>query len=133
MPQVAEWAFRARERELLTWFFWRLSHNEAAVSPAHFEEYVRQISKPGALRAGIENYASVWQDSEDNKALAQASLDCPVLAIGGKTSAGAWMPELFKLVARNVTGPVIPAAGHWLADENPKALSDAMLNFFTAP
>ncbi|MBC8050471.1 MAG: alpha/beta hydrolase, partial [Chitinophagales bacterium] len=99
VPQVAEWAFKGRERELLTWFFWHLSHNEAAVSPAHFEEYVRQISKPGALRAGIEYYAAVWRDAEDNKALAQTPLECPVLAIGGEASAGAWMPELFKPVA----------------------------------
>ncbi|MBC7935525.1 MAG: alpha/beta hydrolase, partial [Rhizobacter sp.] len=28
VPQVAEFAFAGKERQLLTWFFWHLSHNE---------------------------------------------------------------------------------------------------------
>ena len=55
----AEFAFRGRERELLTWFFWHGSFNPTAISPAHMDEYVAQVSKPGALRASIEYYASV--------------------------------------------------------------------------
>ncbi len=35
VPQVAEFAFKGKERELLTWFFWHLSHNESAVSSEH--------------------------------------------------------------------------------------------------
>ena len=50
VPDVAEFAFRGRERELLTWFFWHGSCNPASVSQEHLDEYVDQISKPGALR-----------------------------------------------------------------------------------
>lgn len=36
VPQVAETFMRGRERELLAWFFWHLSNNEAAVSGRTF-------------------------------------------------------------------------------------------------
>ncbi|MBW4642811.1 MAG: alpha/beta hydrolase [Goleter apudmare HA4340-LM2] len=132
VPQVAEFAFRGRERELLTWFFWHLSHNESAVSSTHFEEYVRQISKPGALRAGIEYYANVWQDAEDNKKLAQTPLSMPVLAIGGESSGSHYIAQLFEPVAKNVQTAVVPGAGHWLGDENPQALTAILLEFLTS-
>lgn len=130
VPQIAEWAFRGRERELLGWFFWHLSNDGYAVSTEHFETYVREVSKPGALRAGIEYYAAVWRDAEDNRALAAAPLEMPVLAIGGERSAGPWIEQLFRPVARDVRGAVVPRAGHWLGDENPQALASLLGDFF---
>lgn len=130
VPQIAEFAFRGKERELLTWFFWHLSHNESAVSKDHFEEYVKQISKPGALRAGIEYYASVWEDKKNNEELAMQKLKIPLLAIGGESSSSQYVGLLFQPVAENVTTVVVPNAGHWLGDENPGFLAEQLLRFF---
>jgi pimeloyl-ACP methyl ester carboxylesterase len=130
VPEVAEFAFRGKERELLSWFFWHISGQPEAVSHSHFEQYVRQITKPGALRAGIEYYAAVWQDLEDNREFGQTLLDIPVLAIGGEFSSGAFVEQLFKPVASNVQGVVIPQVGHWLGDENPEFLAKSLQEFF---
>ena len=130
VPDVAEWAFAGKERELLTWFFWHISGNPEAVSNEHFEEYHRQITKPGALRAGIEYYAAVWKDLEDNRKFGEQLLQMPVLALGGEFSSGAFVEQLFKPVASNVTGGIIPQSGHWVGDENPDALSQILLDFF---
>jgi pimeloyl-ACP methyl ester carboxylesterase len=35
-------------------------------------------------------------------------------------------------IANSVSGAVIEDAGHWVSDENPKALSAALLKFFDA-
>jgi pimeloyl-ACP methyl ester carboxylesterase len=131
VPQVAEFAFRGKERELLTWFFWHLSHNESAVSNEHFEEYVKQISKPGALRAGIEYYAAVWIDKANNEVLARNKLKMPLLAVGGESSSSQYVAMLFQPVAENVTPCIIPDAGHWLGDENPVFLAAQLNHFFT--
>lgn len=130
VPDVAEWAFRGRERELLGWFFSHIAMNPGAVTAEDFQLYVRQLERPGALRAGIEYYASVWKDAESNKALADRRLPMPVLGVGGEASAGGWVAEGLKAVADNVEAFVVPGAGHWLGDENPKALADALLRFF---
>lgn len=130
VPQVAAFAFQGKERELLSWFFWHLSHNESAVSPEHFEAYVKQVSKPGALRAGIEYYAAVWEDKLNNEVFAKNKLSIPLLAIGGESSAGEYVALLFQPVAENVIPLVIPKAGHWLGDENPVFLAQKLNEFF---
>ncbi len=130
VPQVAEFAFTGKERELLAWFFWHLSHNESAVSNEHFEEYVKQITKPGALRAGIEYYAAVWVDKVNNEVLAKNKLKIPLLAVGGESSSSQYVAILFQPVAENITPCIIPEAGHWLGDENPVFLAEQLNHFF---
>lgn len=133
VPDVAEFAFRGRERELLTWFFWHGSCNPAAISAAHLQAYVDQVAKPGALRAGIEYYAAVWRDLEINKENMQRKLTMPVIGIGGRYNMGPAAAAMLAPVAESVTGAVIEGAGHWVSDENPQALADVLLDFFAAP
>ncbi len=130
VPDVAERFIVGQERELLTWFFWHISCNPSAVSQNDFEEYVRQISKPGALRAGINYYAAVWQDMEHHKETARRKLRMPVLAVGGECSGGAGIAQSMQPLAENVRGVVIERAGHWLTDERPDALTRQLLTFF---
>lgn len=130
VPDVAEFAFRGRERELLTWFLWHGSCNPTAVSRAHLEEYVEQISKPGALRAGIEYYASVWQDLEINKENMKTPLAMPALGIGGRHNAAEMVGRAMGALGKNVSTAVVEDAGHWVSDENPQGLADVLLRFF---
>jgi pimeloyl-ACP methyl ester carboxylesterase len=131
VPDVAEFAFRGRERELLTWFFWHSACNPSAVSEAHLQEYVDQVAKPGALRAGIEYYAAAWRDLELNQASMQTKLKMPVLGIGGRCNMGERVAERLALVAEDVTAGVIEHAGHWVSDEDPHALAASLADFFT--
>jgi len=130
VPDIAEFAFRGRERELLTWFFWHGSCNPTAISPTHMDEYVSQISKPGASRAGIEYYASVWRDMEINKENMKRKLSMPVLGIGGRHNAGELVSKTLAAVANTVTSEIIDDAGHWPCNENPTALARVLPKFF---
>lgn len=130
LPDVALMAFQGKEQELLAWFFWHLSYDPAAVSATHFDEYLKLLKRPGALRAGIMYYANVWQDSKHNKELAKTKLKMPMLAIGGEASGGPWVAQLFQPLAENITPLVVPKAGHWLGDENPVFLATELVNFF---
>jgi len=130
VPDVAEFAFRGRERELLTWFFWHGACNPSAVSPEHLQEYVDQIAKPGALRAGLEYYASVWRDTEVNADNRQTALSMPVLGVGGRHNIGPGVGKSLEALAGSVRTEVVEDAGHWLADENPDALAAVLLDFF---
>lgn len=130
VPAAAEFAFRGRERELLQWFFWHIACDGSAVSTEHFERYVRQVSKPGALRAGFEIYGSVWQDADDNRAAAQTPLAMPLLCLGGSASSGGHLAQAWAPVATDVTERVVPHAGHWLGDENPAAVARTLTAFF---
>ncbi len=131
VPEAAEWLCRGRERELLSWFFWHLSYAGSQVDSAHFEEYTRQLSKPGALRAGIEYYAAVWLDAQQNAGLRDRPLEMPALALGGGVSSGPALDKIWSKVFRNLRTRVIPRAGHWLGDENPEAVVSELTAFFT--
>lgn len=131
VPDAATWMLQGQERELLAWFFYHFAYSgNASVSEAHMDAYAREISKPGALRAGISYYAAVWQDADDNAVIRDRPLPMPALAVGGETSAGPYGQQLWGAVAPNLTTVSIPRAGHWLGDENPQATAAALDRFF---
>ena len=131
VPDAAEWLLRGRERELLDWFFWHNGYGDGlAVSAAHFDAYHRAITRPGVLRAGIETYAAVWADAQDNAALKDTPLTHPALALGGEASSGPALEQIWGGVMSNLTTHVIPRAGHWPADENPDFVAEALVDHF---
>jgi pimeloyl-ACP methyl ester carboxylesterase len=131
VPEAAEFLIRGKEREMLSWWFYHIAYSgDSYMSPEHFEAYARSLSKPGALRACIEHYATVWVDAKDNVALRERPLGMPTLAMGGEASLGPWIESSWTDVATNLTCKVIPKAGHWLSDENPRFTAEALGQFF---
>lgn len=131
VPQAAEFLLRGRERQMLSWWFHHISYSgDSNMSPEHIEAYARSLEKPGALRACIDHYASVWKNAEDNAAFRAKPLTMPTLAMGGEASAGQLLEAAWKGVATNLTCKVIPKAGHWLSDENTSFTANALREFF---
>ena len=132
VPDAAEFLIRGKGREMMSWWFYHIAYSgNVHMSGEHFEAYVREISKPGALRAGINYYAAVWKDAEDYAVLHETPLTMPLLAMGGEASLGPYLDVAWKPVGVNVTTTVIPEAGHWISDENPAFTAAALLDFFT--
>jgi pimeloyl-ACP methyl ester carboxylesterase len=48
------------------------------------------------------------------------------------TRTGPLMQEMLEEVAEQVTGVRIPRTGHWVPEENPEALTTALLEFLGA-
>ena len=91
-------------------------------SEAAREHYAVLYALPGAMHAGFAQFAAFDQDAIDNKAfLAQGKLTIPVLALGGEKSFGPTMAVVMRAAADNVTEGIVPASGHWIMEENPKA------------
>jgi len=118
----AERLVAGRERIYLDRFW-----NDFAGEPAKIDEetrsyYAGQYAQPGAMRAAFAQFTAIGaQDVGDNALLNRRKLPMPVLAIGGEKSFGATMAEVMRNAATNVTGAVVPGAGHWLMEENPDA------------
>ncbi|WP_298123809.1 alpha/beta hydrolase [Brevundimonas sp.] len=129
-PDVAVSFIAGRERQLLSWYFQHWSHNPDAVPQDDFEVYVRALQRPGALRGGFMQFASVFEDMAWFKARAvEGRLSLPCLGVGGAGAAGGWPEMALRALADDVQGAVIPDAGHWLAEEQALALSETLLEF----
>jgi pimeloyl-ACP methyl ester carboxylesterase len=126
---LPERLIEGKEDVYLNWFYdW--TYNQSAITPEDRQEYIRQYSKPGALRASFEVYRAAFEDAEQNKQYAKVKLGMPILAIGGEEAVGNATTTTFQKVANNVSGIVLPNTGHFIPEERPKVLVNYILDFF---
>ena len=71
------------------------------------------------------------RDAEDNRKFAAQKLRMPVLVVTGDKSMGDVLEAQAKIVAENVTSIKFPDTGHWLTEERPTELKEALKNFFS--
>jgi pimeloyl-ACP methyl ester carboxylesterase len=117
-----------KEDVYLNWFYdW--TYNQSAITLGDRDEYIKQYSKPGALRAGFEYYRAVFEDAEQNKEYAKEKLRIPILTIGGEAGVGNFTTTTFQMVANNVTGITLPNTGHFIPEERPNVLIKYILEF----
>jgi pimeloyl-ACP methyl ester carboxylesterase len=129
---VAEMLVAGREREYLQYFLNARCHDPSAIDGHDLETYSAAYAAPGAMRAAFEVYRAFDRDAADNRASFERNgkLGMPVLAVGGMTSTfGGLIEEMMREVAANVAGVRIPATAHWVPEENPAALTRALLDF----
>jgi pimeloyl-ACP methyl ester carboxylesterase len=129
---VAEMLVAGRERPYLRAFFDARIADPGAIDGADFDVYASAYEAPGAMRAGFELYRAFDRDADDNRnALAQnGKLTVPVLAVGGAIStSGPIVEAMMREVAERVTGLRVAGSAHWVPEENPAALTSALLAF----
>jgi pimeloyl-ACP methyl ester carboxylesterase len=100
------------------------------LSDAAVQYYVDGLaSSPEALHGSFQLYRAFGATTAQNQARKTRRLTIPVLAMGGAESGGTMAAEAMKLVADDVQTLVIPAVGHWLAEQSPDALVAALVEF----
>ncbi|HTR84491.1 MAG TPA: alpha/beta hydrolase [Reyranella sp.] len=128
----AERLVAGRERIYLDRFWNEFSADPKKFDEASREHYARIYAMPGAIHAGMEQFKAFDQDATDNKALlAKGKLAMPVLAVGGEKSFGLTMAAVMRFAASNVSEAVVPAAGHWVMEENPDATVGLIVGFLS--
>lgn len=76
------------------------------------------------------HFASVFEDMALFKAWAGAGrLTMPTLGIGGEIAAGIYGEMALRALADDVRVAVIAGAGHWIAEEQPAALTECLVGF----
>lgn len=91
--------------------------------------YVDLVSTPGALPGSFAFYRAWDATMAQNGDRAGTALTMPVLAIGGETSWGPAVGGAMGALANDVQSVVIPGASHWVAEEAPEELADALTTF----
>lgn len=135
VADLPEFLTAGREREYLKWFYRNFAWRADAISEADIDEFARCYAKPGGMRAGFAYYRAAAQDARDNKALFDGGLrlEMPVLALGGEKweARGRGMEPYacLKPVCADIVGEVVPAAGHFLVEDQPDHVNARLVQF----
>lgn len=118
-----------REGVYISTFINDRAHNPAAISVEDMNEYIAAYCHPGAFRAAMEMYRQFPQDVQDNRAAGPLRAGLPVLALGGDKRWGPLIVDHLSSASSNVRGGSIEDCGHFLAEEKPQQLVDALKAF----
>ncbi|MDN4544736.1 MULTISPECIES: alpha/beta hydrolase [unclassified Pseudomonas] len=127
----AERLVAGRERIYLDRFWNEFAGDSAKVDEATRQHYAKLYARPGTMRAAFAQFRSIRQDAVDNEASMKTKLTMPVLAVGGEKSFGNNEAIVMRNAADNVKELVIPGAGHWLMEEAPTQIIQAIRDFIT--
>ena len=140
LNDLPEILVQGHEQAYLAWIFATKSFRSYAIDSAALEEYTRQYSAPGAMRAGFAWYRANF-DAEglaQAKARAAKRLTMPVLALGGSEGVGDALRATVATIGDRVQGGSITprqalpvdGCGHFLPEECPDELTEAVLKFW---
>ncbi|MGP1615579.1 MAG: alpha/beta fold hydrolase [Pollutimonas bauzanensis] len=131
ITDLPEMLIAGREREYLEWFLRRKAANPETFSDADIDEYLRVFRKYGGLRAGLAYYRCAALSAQQNRRLsAKGRLKPPVLALSADQGSIPDMAGPLREYADDVRGATIACCGHFLPEEQPAAVAEALSAFF---
>lgn len=132
LPDLPEALVADRQGRYFDFFFDALAVDSSRVTDR--ATHVAAYASPEQLRAGFDWYRALEADAQRNTA-DTARIDTPLLYVRGGAGYGTPEPYVEGFHARGVTtvrSAVVPAAGHWLCDEQPEATWKAIAEFIDA-
>jgi pimeloyl-ACP methyl ester carboxylesterase len=130
VPDLPETLLTGREREYVGWFLKAKAHYPNTFDEAEIDHYAASLAADGGLRASLAYYRDASESARMNhEFLERRHLTVPILGISSRYGTVRDMAASIRPWADNVTGIVVPDAGHYIPDEHPKAVVAALSNF----
>ncbi len=130
VPELPETLLAGREREYVGWFLKMKALSPDTFDDAELDHYAGALAADGGLRAALAYYRDAAESARRNhEALARRHLAVPVLGI---SSSHGSIPDMAASIgpwAEDVTGVIVPDAGHFIPDEQPEAVAAALAGF----
>ncbi|GAA1072524.1 alpha/beta fold hydrolase [Tsukamurella spumae] len=130
VPAIPDLLLAGHEEEYLRFFYKEYAYAPDSVPEEHIEAYVRDMTAPGALHAGLGYYRDFFTSAEQNIAHARTPLTIPVTAWGGSHCLRDAPKACMDQAAVSVTGGIIDDCGHWVCDEAPHTVAKILREFF---
>jgi haloacetate dehalogenase len=135
-PDLPELLVGADIEGYLRFLFDAWTFQQAALADA-IPYYVDAFRQPGALRAGFDDYRATPVDLEHDRADQEAGrvVQTPVQVLWGDSGLGAKAVSLeaWRRFAPECFGGPIRDCGHFIAEEQPEALTELLLDYLASP
>jgi pimeloyl-ACP methyl ester carboxylesterase len=134
LEDLPETLVQGHERAYLAFLFDTKSVRRWKIDSARLDEYVREYSAPGTLRAGFAYYRTNYAEAGLAQARARAAkrLEMPVLTIGGSGGIRDLLLKTLQPLAADVQGAVLDDCGHFLPEECPDEFVRAVTGFWAS-
>jgi pimeloyl-ACP methyl ester carboxylesterase len=119
---------KGKEELYVGWWFKHKVFKPGAIPPSMEKAYVAAYAREGRMDAAFDYCRKIVDDMEFNRNHFSAKLPIPLLAVGGDHSIPG-MGESLQPYFENVTSLVVADSGHFVPEEQPKALVDALKKF----
>ena len=129
LPDLPEILTAGRERELFDWLFQHKATQLNRIPQSNRDHYIQSYSRPGAMTRGFAYYRAVAESAAQNKVFSQSKLTMPVLALGGSGATGARLKQSMEPHTLDIEGGVIPDCGHYMMEEQPEIVAEAIVDF----
>jgi pimeloyl-ACP methyl ester carboxylesterase len=128
LPDLPAELIRGKEDVYVGWWFKNKMHDRSAISPDDVASYVQAYARDGRIDAALDYCRRIMEDIDFNKSQFKHQSPIPLLAVGGEFSIPN-MGEALKPYFRNLTSVVISNSGHFVPEEQPRALANALVSF----
>ena len=128
LPDLPAELTAGKEDIYVGWWFKNKVYKPGAIPPHDVAAYVRAYSRKGRMNAAFDYCRRILDDMEFNKSHFKAKLPIRLLAVGGEYA----IPNMGESLApyfENVQSVVIANSGHFVPEEQPAALADAVIPF----
>jgi len=132
IPRLPELLVQGHQAPYLDYFFDVLAADPARITPDKRAAYARAYASDDALTAGFDLYRTFPQDAKDNLDGTDPETRTPVLYLRGAGSGGdleSYARGLRSAGVTKLTTKEIPDTGHFIADEQPAQLWNAIQEF----
>jgi pimeloyl-ACP methyl ester carboxylesterase len=128
VPALPEVLVQGKQLSYFAFFYDVLAADPSKITPDRRAQYASAYGDDDALHAGFELYRALRDDAKVNAAFtAGAPCETPLLYVrGDRDPIEPYVKGFREAGVRDVVSAVIPQAGHFVADENPAALWNAI-------
>ncbi len=131
VPDLPEALTAGREEIYLRLSYKAMAFNSAAIEEEAIQEYLRCYRQAGAMRAGFDDYRATPIDLEHDAADRGKKVGVPTLVLWGESrmAQAADMLSVWKERCERLEGFAVPDCGHFIPEEQPAVVIDAILKF----
>ena len=128
LPDLPAELTKGKEDAYVGWWFKNKVYEPGAIPPEDVAAYVQAYAREGRMDAAFDYCRRIIDDMDFNKSQFKNRLPIRLLAVGGEHSIPN-MGESLQPYFENVTSVVIPNSGHFVPEEQPEALANALIGF----